>query len=229
MQKSPILSPKEGYNLIAPFYDSWKWQTFWKRNEYPYIKKWCDSLEKGRGADLGAGSGNNLKCFLDLGHRVTAYDISDLMLIVCQGKYATEITSGQLKCIVQNISELNVQYRQYDWLLCNRVLSHIKDISNVIRRMAHILKDAGECFISDVHPLHHYDHTHYKIGTRDFVIETYKHKIQEMTTLFYYNNFEIIEFKELSKSELFDRQIAENMHSIQDGVPIFYYYILRKR
>lgn len=229
MLGNQILNPKEGYNLIAPFYDTWKWQAFWRSNEYPYIERWCHHLTSGFGIDLGAGSGNNLRCFLESGHRVTAYDISDMMLMVCKQKYPEEMSTGQLNCVVLDICDLNVQFRQYDWILCNRVLSHIKDVSNVIRRMARIIKDNGECFISDVHPLHHYEHTHYKIGAREIVIETYKHRLQEMANLFYYNNFEIIDFKEFCKSDLLDPQIAEKMHSIQDGVPIFYYYILKKR
>ena len=224
-----ILSPREGYNLIAPYYDGWKWQEFWRRNEQPYIHRWCSHLLPGIGADLGAGSGNNIGYFMNSGHKVVAYDISDMMLMVCQHKYSREIDSGQLRCVVQDISEMNVTNRRYDWILCNRVLSHIQDVSNVIRRMGHIIKEGGECFISDVHPLHHYEHTHFRIGSRDVIIETHKHRLNEMTNLFYYNNFEIVDFKEICKDDLIEQEIADSMHAIQDGIPIFYYYILRKR
>lgn len=229
MQGIQILNPKEGYNLIAPFYDSWKWQEFWRRNEQPYIMRWSKHLLPGTGADLGAGSGNNIRLFINSGHNIVAYDISDMMLMACQHKYAKEIESGRLRCIIQDISKINVSTRQYDWLLCNRVLSHIMDVSNVIKRMAHILKVNGECFISDVHPLHSYEHTHYRIGSKDVIIETYKHDLNEMTNMFYYNNFEIVDFKEICKTELFDKDIAENINTIQENIPIFYYYVLRKK
>ena len=229
MQRNLILSPKEGYNLIAPFYDSWKWQEFWRYNEYPFIERWCDRLEVGYGADLGAGSGNNLDCFLKRYHHVTAYDISEMMSMICRQKYEQQIACGLLECIEKDIRELSVNQRQYDWLLCNRVLSHIYDIDNVIRRMAHILKKGGECFISDVHPLHHYEHTHYRIGDRNIIISTYKHGIEDLRSCFYMNGLSIIEFKEIAKPDLIAPALAERFHSIKDDTtPIFYYMVLRK-
>ena len=224
-----ILNPKLGYNLIAPYYDSWKWQHFWRRNEHPYIERWCNTLEPGCGADLGAGSGNNIGCFLKNHHHVTAYDISDLMLLVCREKYRNEIELGQLECYVRDINKLNIVQRPFDWLLCNRVLSHINDVNNVIRRMARVLKPGGQCFISDVHPLHHYEHTHYNIGGRDIFIETYKHSIQEMQDVVYINGLTIVDFQEITRSRLLAPELTANLHSIQDDdTPIFYYMILMK-
>ncbi len=224
-----ILSPKQGYNLIAPYYDSWKWQFFWRRNEHPYIERWCETLEVGYGADLGAGSGNNIDCFLLRNHHVTAYDISELMLLVCREKYRTEVARGQLECYIRDINKLSVIQRPYDWLLCNRVLSHICDVNNVVRRVARILRPGGQCFISDVHPLHRYNHTHYMIGGREIVIQTYKHSIQELQNIIYINGFTIIDFQEITRPKLLDPSIAISFHSIQDDeTPIFYYMILRK-
>ena len=229
MPSQLILSPKQGYNLIAPYYDSWKWQYFWRCNEQPYIKRWRDTLQPGYGADLGAGSGNNIGCFLERNHHVTAYDISELMLMVCSRKYRNEIAHGQLECYVRDINELNITQRPYDWLICNRVLTHIVDVNNVIRRMARILRPGGQCFISDVHPLHHYDHTHYNIGGREIVIETYKHSIEELKNVVYINGLAIIDFQEITRSRLLEPGMATNFHSIQDdATPIFYYMILRK-
>lgn len=229
MPEQLILSPKQGYNIIAPYYDSWKWQYFWRCNEYPYIKRWCDTLKPGYGADLGAGSGNNLACFLQRNNHVTAYDISELMLKICSEKYRNEIAHGLLDCFVRDINELNITQRPYDWLLCNRVLTHIQDVKNVIRRMARILRPGGQCFISDVHPSHRYDHTHYNVAGREIVIETYKHSIQELKSNVYINGLSIVEFHEVTKYQLLEPEIASNFHSIQDDdTPIFYYMILRK-
>ena len=229
MKSIQILSPKEGYNLIAPYYDSWKWQYFWKRNEYPYIERWCNSLVIGSGADLGAGSGNNLACFLHRLHHVTAYDISELMLLTCRQKYRNELSLGLLECYVRDINELSIGQRSFDWMLCNRVLSHISNVNNVIKRMAHLLKLGGQCFISDVHPLHRYDYTHYNIGGREIFIETYKHSLKDLEANIYMNGLSIIEFREITKPMLIDPSVAADFHSIQDdNTPIFYYMILKK-
>lgn len=229
MPESLILSPRQGYNLIAPYYDSWKWQDFWHSNEYPLIQRWCRDMVVGHGSDFGAGSGNNLRCFLNSGHQVTAYDVSDMMLFVCQHKYVNEIESGQLRCIVQDVCELNVSNKEFDWIMCNRVLSHIQDVSKLIRRIGRTLKSGGECFLSDVHPLHHYEHTHFRLGSRDVIIETHKHSLEEITRQFFMNSLKILEFKEVRYTDLYDKKTAENLHSIQDdGTPIFYYYRLKK-
>ena len=229
MSSPIVLSPKQGYNLIAPYYDSWKWQYFWSRNEHPYIERWCNTLESGWGADLGAGSGNNLGCFLKRFHHVTAYDISELMLHVCREKFRNEIAHGLLECYVKDINELNITQRPFDWLLCNRVLSHINDVNNVIRRMARVLKPGGQCFISDVHPSHRYDHTHYNIGGRDIIIETQKHSIKELQNVVYINGLTIMDFQEITRPRLLAPELAVGMHSIQDDdTPIFFYMILRK-
>ena len=229
MLEKLILSPRQGYNIIAPYYDSWKWQDFWHCNEYPLIQKWCGSLNIGHGADFGAGSGNNLECFLEAGHKVTAYDVSDMMLMVCQHKYEKEIEKGQLRCVVQDICDLVVSNKSFDWILCNRVLSHIQDVSKVIRRIGHTLQSGGECFVSDVHPMHHYEHTHFRLGNRDIIIETYKHNLEEIKRLFFINSLKILEFKDVRYADLYNKTVADNFHAIQgDDTPIFYYYVLGK-
>ena len=43
-----IYSAKDGYNAIAQYYDDWKWQKFWKRNEFPIIKHWANDLKIGK-------------------------------------------------------------------------------------------------------------------------------------------------------------------------------------
>lgn len=224
-----VLSSRQGYNLIAPYYDAWKWQFFWRCNEWPYMEKWCNTLKIGRGADLGAGTGNNLKHFIDLGHQVVAYDISEMMLAICKHKYTQEIATRKLTCIVKDIKSLSIHQQEFDWMICNRVLSHISDVSTVVRRIARGLKQHGECFISDVHPLHDYDYTHFRIGEKDIIIETYKHSLKELNQLFYKNGLSIVDFKEISQMDLFEKNIAHDFHSIKnETTPIFYYYILKK-
>jgi len=229
MPEKLILSPKQGYNIIAPYYDSWKWQDFWHRNEYPLIQNWCRSLTVGHGADFGAGSGNNLECFLKAGHKVTAYDVSDMMLLVCQHKYSKEIEKGQLKCLVQDICDMEVSNKAFDWIICNRVLSHVQAVAKVIRRIGRTLKSGGECFISDVHPMHNYEHTHFRLGSKDIIIETYKHNLEEIAKLFFINSMKILEYREVRYVDLYDKITAGNLHAIQDDdTPIFYFYILKK-
>lgn len=218
-----IYRVREGYNKIAPYYDTWYWQTFWKDNEGPKIEKWCvQYLAPGVGADLGAGSGNNLLKFLQIGHSVDAYDISDKMLDLCRNKYCDYLKTGKLHCYESDIERIYPYERKYDWILSNRVLSHIEDVQGFVRKVAQIIKYGGQCFISDVHPLRHYQYTHFKIENEDVMIETYRHPVELVKKCFVMNNFEILKFKEVNSNETI------NSEKIRlDDSPIFYYFILK--
>ena len=228
MTKNNIYNPKEGYNIIAPYYDSWKWQKFWHENEYPYIEKWCKTLPHGLGLDLGTGSGNNLACFLSEENQIDAIDISSEMLKICTQKYTNYITNNSLKCLELDIYNLPDFERKYDWIISNRVLSHIKYVDNIIEKISHIIKYGGQCFISDIHPLHHYKYTNITIGENEICIETYKHKIEKLTCSFHENNFEIIKYREISTNDLINGEIIKAFPLLlSQKTPIFYYFILK--
>lgn len=220
-----IYSSKEGYNIIAPFYDTWKWQIFWHENEYPFIEKWCNTLNIGKGIDLGTGSGNNLQCFLSKGHHINAIDISEKMIALCKKKYPN---NPLLDCTVMDIHQLPTFEREYDWILSNRVFAHIKDIGLIIKILSRIIKFGGQCFISDLHPLHNYQYTNYTIENGEEVcIETYKHSINSIEALFAENNFDIIKYKSFTKTDLINQDLKDFPKLQLQDTPIFYYYIVK--
>lgn len=228
MVKSKIYNPKEGYNIIAPYYDSWKWQKFWHTNEYPYIEKWCDTLQPGLGLDLGVGSGNNITHFLSKGHKIDAIDISSEMLKLCTSKHENYINQGSLKCTEMDVYNLSDYERKYDWVISNRVMSHLKYVDNIIERISHIIKFGGQCFISDIHPLHQYQCTNMTIGEDEICIETYKHQVEDIVQVFIKNNFEIIKRKEISTFDLINGEIIKEIPSLlKQNTPIFYFLILK--
>ena len=227
-----IYSPKDGYNLIAPYYDSWVWQEFWRKNEYYYIKRWCENLRPNlHGLDIGTGSGNNLYCFLEKGHSVDAIDISSRMIDYCKTKHKIYNDAGILKCTVEDAVNIVRCGRIYDWIISNRVFSHIFDIHRVVSRVRETIKFNGEFFFSDIHPLHHYEYTNYNIGkSQDIKITTYKHKIDEIERTFIEYGFERIMFKQFSRNGIIDGESVKKIPSLsrQDpDVPIFYYFIFR--
>lgn len=218
-----LYRPREGYNKIAPYYDTWYWQTFWKDNERPKIDKWCTQyLTSGTGADLGAGSGNNLLKFLQTGHSVDAYDVSDRMLELCRNKYSDYLEKGRLHCFESEIERIYPYERKYDWILSNRVLSHIENVEGFVQKIAQIIKYGGQCFISDVHPSRHYQYTHFQTENEDVMIETYKHPVELVKDSFIENNFEILKFREVGTDEIINSERIR-----LDGTPVFYYLILK--
>ena len=101
--------------------------------------------------------------------------------------------------------------------MSNRVFSHIKNIDNIIKKIANIIKFGGQCFISDIHPLHQYQCTNMTINDYEIYIETFKHQKEELEFAFAKNSFEII-------NKEFITQIPKL--SIENN-PIFFYYIIR--
>ena len=113
--KNILCSAEDGYNIIAPYYDSWHWQEFWKLNELPKIISWMRTLRIGYGADFGVGSGNSIKPFLEFGHRVDAFDISKGMLSLCIKKHISYLITGRLKCYNYDVRNIIISRRKYDW------------------------------------------------------------------------------------------------------------------
>ena len=217
-----ISSAKDGYNKIARHYDTWKWQKFWEENEMPLIIKWSENKKSSYGADIGVGTGRNLKVFLDNNNKIDGFDISDEMLTICKQKYSDYIDKGRLNCYNRSIFDLVDSNNKYDWIISNRVMSNIEDLEKFIQTLQKIIKVGGECFISDVHPDRNYDYTHINIDNKDIYIETYKHPIQQIKQLFEKYNFEIVKYEEFSKDKL---KLTNTIKT--DTKPIFYYFILK--
>ncbi|MGL5703837.1 MAG: class I SAM-dependent DNA methyltransferase [Tannerellaceae bacterium] len=222
-------NPRDGYNHIAYKYDEWKWQIFWHLNEYPYIIKWCENLKIGSGLDLGVGSGNNLECFIKKGHKILAIDISEKMINICKSKYPSYIANKQLTCIETDLTTYT-SHDKFDWIISNRVFSHVKQLDKAFKIITETLNNEGEIFISDIHPNHNYKQTSMNINEDKIVIETYKHTINTYKELIYRNNLEITEFKEIYVYDLLDKSILDNFPNIKNQTqPILFYFILKKR
>src|SRR5207247_2542182 len=78
--------PRHGYDLTAPYYESWRWSEFWRQNEAPIILEWLASLKPGVGLDAGSGTGPYVCQIVRLNHRCVAVDISPKMLAVNKRK-----------------------------------------------------------------------------------------------------------------------------------------------
>ena len=217
-----ILSAKDGYNKIACHYDTWKWQKFWEENEMPLIIKWSENKKNSFGADIGVGTGRNLKIFLNNNNQIDGFDISDEMITICKQKYSDYIDKGRLNCYNLSIFDIINSNHKYDWLISNRVMSNIEDLEKFIQALQKIIKVGGECFISDVHPERNYDYTHMNIDNKDIYIETYKHSISQIKQLFERYNFEILKYEEFTKDKL---KLTNTITT--DTKPIFYYFILK--
>lgn len=219
-----ICNAEQGYDLIAPYYDSWIWQKFWRENELPELARWMGSLRVGYGADFGVGSGNSLYPFLESGHRVDAFDISSEMLSLCVDKHIMYILTGRLECYKLDVRKINIKQRRYDWIICNRMLSNIPSVNDVARVMSKVINRGGQCFISDIHPEHHYDNTHLRIGDFNINIETYKHSIKDVVNCFVKHGFKVLIKREYRKYNIRNSSFLNKYMMFE---PIYYVLILK--
>lgn len=175
-----FLDPRRGYDLIASYYDGWRWSKFWRLNEAPIILQWLESLQPGLGLDAGSGTGPYICDAIKFHHRCVAFDLSLNMLKINERKNFKCSQPAPVLYTRGDISALPFKDEVFDWLLCSRVLSHVFDIAPVLHEFTRVLKVGGECLISDVHPLHPY--THMAIPAKDgkVAIETYKHSVESL-------------------------------------------------
>ena len=170
--------PRHGYDLIAPHYESWRWSEFWRQNEAPIILGWLASLKPGVGLDAGSGTGPYVSDMLKFNHRCVAVDISPKMLTVSQRKRRLEDSS--VLYLEADITNLPFKEKTFDWILCSRVLSHIADIRPAVGSFVRLLKEGGECLISDVHPDHPYSTVQIKGAQTKIAIQTFKHPVDSI-------------------------------------------------
>jgi ubiquinone/menaquinone biosynthesis C-methylase UbiE len=170
-----LLEPGEGYDLIASFYEQWRWSSFWRDNEAPIIVEWLQKLRPGVGLDAGSGTGPYLAAAVRCGHRCVALDVSEKMLALNATRMSGSTPSVQY--VQGNVTSLPFDDDTFDWILCSRVLSHVRDIEPPLREFARALKRGGEILISDVHPEHPYTNVTIPGRDREVPIKTYKHPL----------------------------------------------------
>jgi ubiquinone/menaquinone biosynthesis C-methylase UbiE len=172
------LDPRRGYDLIASYYEKWRWSKFWRKNEAPIILEWLESLQPGLGLDAGSGTGPYLCDAVRFHHRCIAVDISPNMLAVNKRKQRDCAKVAAVSYAQADISALPFKDKTFDWILCSRVLSHISDIRPVLHEFARVLKEGSECLISDVHPNHPYTNVEIRGREVKVAIRTYKHALE---------------------------------------------------
>ena len=92
--------------------------------------------------DIGAGSGRDIKYFLDKGYKVEGFDASSEMC-----KLASKFTGVDVKC--QKIQEWNPNCC-YDGIWANASLLHltIEEVCDFVKRLPRYLNDGGVVYMS---------------------------------------------------------------------------------
>jgi ubiquinone/menaquinone biosynthesis C-methylase UbiE len=163
------------YDLAAAEYDRWPWQEFWRRAEAPVILSWLEQSPGRRLLDLGAGTGFYLRQLAIKGCSGIGLDISAAMLGIAarQLRGTAALVQGDVRC-------LPFKSHSFDQILMTRVMSHIEDISVVLREVRRVLARGGSLVLSDLDASHNYTHTELPLAARKIPVETYKRTLSEL-------------------------------------------------
>ena len=168
-------APQEGYDRAAPHVGQWHWTTFWQKNERPILEDWIANT-RGYGLDAGCGAMPYADLLADQGRSCVGLDTSAKMLA-----RAAQGASGRAVTIQRgDIRAIPFEAGTFDWLVCTRVISHLRDPATAFREFARVLKPGAPCFISDIHPAHPYGNTRIRTASEMITIKSYKHRLEAL-------------------------------------------------
>lgn len=173
LQSSPMAA-EAAYDLAAPFYDTWKWQSFWHAYEYPLVREALARYRRGRSRglsilDIGCGTGWYLSQLGDLVSDSTGIDLSAGMLAIAQLRLpGALLLKGDARSI-------HVPPARFDAVICTRVLAHVPNTIALVREARRALKPGGIFVMSNIDASYNYEVTRLPALDGRIVTETYKH------------------------------------------------------
>jgi len=204
IQRHDVLSPKDGYDIAAPWYDKWHWTQFWKYNELPMVGNLLNKLTPGRILDAGTGTGAYRFQLEDRGHEIVGLDISTKMLEIQAKKERFVSHTTSVKLLNGDIQHMPFGWSEtFDCIICARVLSHIEDALTTIREFSRVLKKEGRLILTDVDPAHPYEHVKISNGSIHSIIRAFKHDHSELTAFFASAHLRIELFRRFALQDLY--------------------------
>lgn len=137
---------EHGYSRWAATYDSFPNPIL--AREERYVVPLLPPLEGKRALDLACGTGRWLQRLVAHGTRqAVGIDLSEAMLQVADSKAALR---GRL--LRADCRRVPFGPSVFDFGICSFALSHIRDLRNVARELAHVMRPKSDLFVADLHP-----------------------------------------------------------------------------
>ena len=231
-RRDKLLSPKEGYDLAAPYYDSWYWTEFWKHNELPPVAAILNRLTPGKALDAGSGTGAYRFQLEALGYNTVGIDISSKMLEVQVIKEKTTSPQSTARLITGDIKAMPSGWSErFDCVICTRGVAHIDDCPLAIRELSRVTKKGGNLIITDIDPEHHYTHVRISNGSIHSLIQVFKHDHRELASAFAESGLRIQMFRRFILHDLLWYPPEDKFAKIYrtPRTPIFFIYYITKR
>ncbi|MEI5678194.1 MULTISPECIES: class I SAM-dependent DNA methyltransferase, partial [unclassified Mesorhizobium] len=220
-----VFDARTGYDRIATAYDKSSWRRFWKKNEYPIVKKIILRLfhkhSFQNALDIGAGTGFYSRLLESYSKNVVGIDISHEM---------TKIAQSKSKSIFLNIDFLKYRSDQeYDFALSARTMSHVRRMDDFLNSINKNVSEGGSVIITDVHPKHNYYKTRFELKNEIVEIETYKHEMMDIFNYILDKMSDQVIYKEFDFRNLPDKWISTEFRSVFNSIdPIFYILMFKK-
>ena len=131
------------YNAWANAYDNYTNSTVFC-DELHFPKHWA-ILPPSKILEIGCGTGRHTHKLANLGHEITAIDISEGMLEIAKSKVKTA------KFIHGDFLEHDFNGQKFDFIIMALVLEHLPDKEIVFAKIAELLNIGGRFFLSEIH------------------------------------------------------------------------------
>jgi ubiquinone/menaquinone biosynthesis C-methylase UbiE len=168
-----LLTARRAYDLAATSYDAWNWQSFWRRAEYPLIRRLVEErlsvLGKARILDVACGTGWHLAQLGRGGDLAVGIDISAAMLKVARHRLP------DAPLVLADARQLPFVADRFDIVLCARVFSHLAHTACAVAQIARVAAPGAMIILTDIDPRHDYQATRLPVGADHVCAETYKH------------------------------------------------------
>jgi ubiquinone/menaquinone biosynthesis C-methylase UbiE len=223
---SPILSPREGYDRVAWFYDQWIWQSFWDENEAPIVSELVDLVDPAYVLDIGVGTGRYLHALCQKGIDGVGIDLSQAMLSIAENR--PKLAGKLLQSDVRNLPFTS---NFFDAAIAARVFSHVKELDIALAEVARVLLPGGALIYTDIDGDHEYETTRVKTPLGDFHIEVNKRGIQEVIKEIEDSGlFEVKSIRQLNAANVSWLPPASSLRSIDrtGAKPISFVMLLQK-
>ncbi len=115
--------------------------------EQPAMWSLLEGVAPGRALDAACGTGRHTRRLVELGHDVTAVDISPEMLARARENVP------QATFVEADVRAMPLEGEQFDLVACALALAHLRDLGAATGELARVLAPGGRLVISVLHPI----------------------------------------------------------------------------
>ena len=162
-------------------------------------RQWLGGRRFGAILEIGCGTGKNAEFLATIADRVTAVDFSPGMLGQAAAKAEAQGFAERVDFAIVDVAQpWPLADGQFDLIVCNLVLEHVANLSDVFSEAARVLSAGSEFFLCELHPFRQYEGTvaNFNRQGATTAIAAFTHHISEFLGAAAENGFSLARFDE---------------------------------